>query len=237
MEQAASVTNDVHMVREVLEGAFAPEVATLLMFQALREHGSVPTSKEEVLQMCNTTLVEVIGARGGPEVARALLDRLEQVLLKGDRSGTDIPIDVDMDPDPSITMVMPTVWREPVATIVVSGQRLFADQLYACLGAARVKAHTAHDENQLNKAIFSHAPFFVIIDATDPPHFDKANLVSALRRLPDSVQTVVWGAEHEYADGFLEVCRASGIDAVGVDQAEGIGPLLDIILARYQGGL
>lgn len=51
------------------------------------------------------------------------------------------------------------------------------------------------------------------------------------------MQTVVWGAERGYADGFLEVCRASGIDAaVGVDQAEGIGPLLDIILARYPGG-
>lgn len=237
MQQAASVTNEVHMVREVLEGAFAPEVATLLMFQALREHGSVPKSTDEVMHMCNTTLAEVIGARGGPEVARALLDRLEQVLLQGDRTGTDIPIDVDMDPEPSITMVMPTVWREPVSTIVISGQRLFADQLYACLGAARVKAHTAHDESALNKAIFSHAPLFVIIDATDPPDFDKATLVSALRRLPDSVQTVVWGAERGYADGFLEVCRASGIDAVGVDQAEGIGPLLDIILARYQGGL
>ena len=115
----------------------------MLMFQALREHGSVPQSKEEVLQMCHTTLAEVIGARGGPEVARALLDRLEQVLLQGDRSGTDIPIDVDMDPEPSITMVMPTVWREPVSTVIVSGQRLFADQLYGCLGAARVKAHTS----------------------------------------------------------------------------------------------
>jgi hypothetical protein len=224
-------------VREVLEGAFAPEIATMMMFQALREHGRVPQSRDEVLELCRGTLLEVIGARAGLTVARTILDRFEQVLLAGDLTGTDIPIDVDMDPDPSITMVMPTVWREPVSCVVVSGQRLFADQLYACLGAARVKAHTASDDSTLRKSMFSHQPLFVIVDATEPPDIERATLVAALRRLPDSVQTVVWGAERSYADGFLEVCRASGVDAVGVDQAEGIGPLLDIVLARYQGGM
>ncbi|MAQ16494.1 MAG: hypothetical protein CMN30_17085 [Sandaracinus sp.] len=236
MEHLAAVRDEVHVVREVLEGAFAPEVATTLMFRALRDHGAVPASREDVLELCRTTLVQVVADRAGPEVARMVLGRMEQVLLRNDRTGTDIPIEVDLD-DSSITLVMPTVWRTPVSTVVVSAHRLFADQLYGCLGEARVLAITASEEKALQKVIFSHEPLFVIVDATDPPEVDRASLVTALQRLPDSVQAVVWGAEHDYADGFLEVCHARGVEAVGVDQAEGIGPLLDLILARYQGGL
>ena len=47
-----TVREEVHIVREVLEGAFSPQLATQVMFEALQQSGAVPGSTEEVLHFC-----------------------------------------------------------------------------------------------------------------------------------------------------------------------------------------
>ena len=55
-----TVREEVHIVREVLEGAFSPQLATQVMFEALQQSGAVPGSTEEVLHFCRTGLASVV---------------------------------------------------------------------------------------------------------------------------------------------------------------------------------
>ena len=227
MEDAVTVREEVHQVREVLEGAFSPEVATLMLFRALSANGAIPADRDETLALCRGSLLDVIGARTTPEVARTMLDRFERVLLKGDRSGTDVPLDVDLDPDAtSLGMDMPAVWREAIVGIVVGAGPRFAEQLVAALGDERLRVSSTHDRASLDRALEACAPRLVVVDATEPPDIPADQLAATLERLPTDAPVVIWGAERDYADELFD----ADLDLVGVDQAEGIGPLLELVL-------
>ncbi len=225
-----SVDKEAHYVREVLEGAFAPEVASELMFDALARIGGVPSSTDEVLAFCRGPLAEVVEARVGSGVRAAILERIEQVLVRRDWSGTDIPIDVDEE---GATRVMPTVWREPVRVLVVAGSGAFAEVLSASLGSGRVAPRTSNgDAAELRRAIFAHAPLLLIVDATSAPSIDAAELVVLLRGLPDDVAPVIWGIETEYGALLANGLQQFGVSANGLRFGEGVAPLLDLVMAR-----
>ena len=228
-----TVREEVHIVREVLEGAFSPQLATQVMFEALQQSGAVPGSTEEVLHFCRTGLASVVEEMVGADVREIVLQRLEQVLVKGDRTGTDIPIEVDLDDD-SVTMVMPTVWRQPVSVLVLAGTPHFATQLHAALGDGRVHVTTVDGEEDTRRAVFSSAPLIVMVDATAPPSIDRGTIATTLRSLPDNVLPVVWGRETEYGDGLEQALQAAGVTAtISLRYGHGIGPLLDLVQARY----
>jgi hypothetical protein len=231
----ATVRQEVHIVREVLEGAFSPELATQLMFEALQAVGDVPTSPESVLKFCRGPLAQIVEDVVGQDARAAVLVRLEQVLVKGDMTGTDIPIDVDLEDEPSMTMVMPTVWREPVSVLVVSSTGDFAQRLHAALGASRVTVATVDGEMDVRKGVFQMSPLLVVVDATAAPRMERGAIAAAFRGLPDNVLPVVWGAETEYGDGLANAMRAAGVHAaISLRYGEGIPAFLDLVLARYQ---
>ena len=223
-------------MREVLEGALAPEVATAAMFAALQRHGRVPDSSASVLELCRGPLSEVLDSKVGSALRDQVIKRLEQVLVDGDMTGTDVPLDVDVEfeGEPSITMTMPIVWREPVSVVIVASEPTFAARLEASLGAARVHAVWVRDEATLRRAMFSESPLLLLVDATAPPELDEASLAVTLRSLPDSVLTVVWGNDAVYGERLLPALDSTGVEAVDLSRMEGIGPLLDLILSRYQ---
>lgn len=228
-----SVDKEVHYVREVLEGAFAPEVASTLMFEVLAASGAMPSTTEEVLAFCRGPLADAIEARVGAAARGAILERLEQVLVRRDWSGTDIPIDVDEAGDLEATRVMPTVWREPVVVLVVAATGAFAELLSASLGRGRVAPHTVDgDGAELRRAVFALEPLLFVVDATAAPSAGVAELVALLRGLPDSVAPVVWGTETEYGAALIDALREQGVVVNGLRYGEGVGPLLDLILAR-----
>lgn len=229
-----SVRQEVHVVREVLEGAVAPALATELMFDALQRAGSIPASAEEVRAFCKGPLQEGLAAKLGDDVTAIVIERLEQVLDTGDRAGTDIPIDIDLD-EATETTVMATVWREPVSVLVLAGTDDFGASLYAALGASRVSVKTVRREDELRKAIFAAAPLLVLVDATMPPDLPRGVIATSFRGLPDSVLPVVWGSETEYGEGLASALQAAGVTAaIDLRFSEGIPPLLDLVLARYQ---
>lgn len=231
----ATVRQEVHIVREVLEGAFTPELATQLMFEALQAVGNVPTSEDQVLKFCRGPLAQIVEDMVGEHARAAVLLRLEQVLVKGDSTGTDIPIDVDLDPEPSLTMVMPTVWREPVSVLVVSSTGDFAQRLHAALGAARVTVATVDGETEVRKGVFQMSPLLVVVDATAAPSMERGAIATAFRGLPDNVLPVVWGAETEFGHGLAQAMLAAGVsNAISLRFGEGIPAFLDLVLARYQ---
>jgi hypothetical protein len=231
----ATVRQEVHIVREVLEGAFSPELATQLMFEALQAVGDVPTSADAVLQFCRGPLAQIVEDVVGADARTAVVLRLEQVLVEGNMTGTDIPIDVDFEPEPSLTMVMPTVWREPVSVLVVSCTGDFAERLHAALGASRVTVATVDGEMDVRKGAFQMSPLLVVVDATAAPTMERGSIAAVFRGLPDHVLPVVWGAETEYGDGLANAMRAAGIgNAISLRYGEGIPAFLDLVLARYQ---
>lgn len=222
-------------MREVLEAAFSPELATQLMFEALQAVGTIPASVEEVLSFCHGPLAQIVEDLVGSEARGAVLERLDQVLVRGDTTGTDIPIDVDFDAEPSLTMVMPTVWREPVSVLAVSSTGDFASRLHAALGASRVNVVTVDGEAELRKAVFQRSPLLVVVDATAPPSMERGAIAAGFRGLPDNVLPIVWGAETEYGDGLANAMRVAGVaNAISLRFGEGIPAFLDLVLARYQ---
>lgn len=235
-----SLREEVHVVREVLEGALPPEVATAAMFAALHNwKEGVPRSPEDVLEMCRGPLSDILVKRVGEDVKDEVIRRLEQVLLQGNRAGTDIPLDVDIDlegmeGEPSITMIMPIVWREPVSILVVSAKDTFAARLEASLGASRVHASTVGDANGLRRAMFSESPLLVLVDATHPSVADPAELGVAIGDLPDNVLCVIWDRSSDYGHSVEVVLEATSVQPVGLRKDEGISPLLDLVLSRYK---
>lgn len=235
-----TLRQEVHLVREVLEGALPPEVATAAMFAALHNwKEGMPRDAADVLELCRGPLSEILIKRVGEETKEEVIRRLEQVLLSGDRTGTDIPLDVDIDlegmeGEPSITMIMPIVWREPVSVLVVSAKDTFAARLEASLGATRVHASTIGDAGGLRRAMFSESPLLVLVDATNPSVRDPAELGVAICDLPDNVLCVIWDRASDYGHALEVVLDATSVEPVGLRKDEGISPLLDLVLSRYK---
>jgi len=232
-----SVREEVHVVREVLEGALPPEVATAAMFAALaRWEGGVPATREDVLDLCRGPLQEILLRRVGEVVTGELLARLDRVLVHGDRTGTDIPLDIDveLDGEPSITMTMPIVWREPVSVLVVSGRSTFAARLEASLGASRIHTTLASDVHDIRRATFAEAPLLALVDCVAPAPLAAQELAAALKDLPDQVLVVIWGEDQAFGAEVVPQLDAQGVNSVRLSRGEGIGPLLDLILSRYK---
>lgn len=232
-----SVKEEVHVVREVLEGALPPEVATAAMFAALaRWEGGVPSTREDVLDLCHGPLSEILLRRVGDVVTGELMGRLDRVLIHGDRTGTDIPLDIDveLDGEPSITITMPIVWREPVSVLIVSGRSTFAARLEASLGAARIHTTLGATAHDIRRATFAEAPLIALVDCVAAPAMQPEELAVALKGLPDQVLVVVWGEEEAYAAQLATHLDVAGVEGIRLARGEGIGPLLDLILSRYK---
>lgn len=220
-------------MREVLEGAFAPEVATEVMFAALQARGEMPETADDVLNFCEQELAAQVAEVIGDDVRDVILERLERVLVRNDWSGSDIPIDVDVEPPE--TLVMPTVWKSPVAVLIVASDDMLARLISASLGPARVSPTTVDGEESLRKQAFSLAPLLVLIDArVAPPAMPRGALAACLRQLPDGVHSVVWGGETAFGSGLAVALEAAGVaDASSVRSEDGLNTMLDLIRARY----
>ena len=222
-------------MREVLEAALAPELATSLMFQALKGVPRLPKDRDSVIALCRGPLTVALRGRVGDDVAAEVLARIERVLMKGDRTGTDIPIEIDLDDDVDSTMMMPVAFRAPVSVVVVSSKFRFAERLVASLGDERVYVTAAMDARELRKNVFAAQPLLVVVDATAAPAADDEDITLCLKGLPDRALGVVWGADTDYGKTMLALLQATGSGAVGISQDDGIEPLLDLVLSRYGG--
>lgn len=269
---AARVQDEVHVVREVLEGALPPQVATALMFTALRSLPSVPESRDAVLRMCRGPLSEALDKRVGDAARQVVVQRIEQVLSTGSRQGTEVPlefdedgmlqldvevdldveldgligVDIDTDTDASrrnrdsddgaATLAVPVTFRVPVPVLVVSKTFRFAEQLVASLGDERVYVTAAMSEKELRKSAFTAQPILVVVDGAGKPTMEDDALALALRDLPDSALAVLWGSDTEYGARLSTTIKASGAKSVLLRTEDGLGPLLDLVLSRYDAG-
>jgi hypothetical protein len=231
------IQQEVHVVREVLEGALPSELATAMIFRALRDVDELPQDRESVLALCRGPLASALTAKVGPDVTEEVLARIEQVLVRGDRTGTEVPleIDVDFEDDVDSTLMMPIAFSAPVSVLVVSSKFRFAERLVASLGDERVYVTSAMDERELRKSVFTVQPLLVVVDGTAAPAMGDELLAQCMRDLPDNALGVVWGDDTPYGRSVLAMLQSTGTNSVGIDEGEGIGPILDLVLARYGG--
>lgn len=91
------------------------------------------------------------------------------------------------------------------------------------------------DEAALRKAVFAHSALLVLLDGLAPSALAPQALAGVLRSLPASTLAVLWGAEAPWSRDVLPALEAAGVRIVALPRAEGIEPLLDLVLARYRG--
>ena len=72
------------------------------------------------------------------------------------------------------------------------------------------------------------------IPSAAPAASDEAIAVT-LKGLPDRALGVVWGVDTSYGRALIEMLRSTGDRTVGIEENDGIEPLLDLVLARYGG--
>jgi hypothetical protein len=224
----AVVRHDLQLVRDALERALAPAVATSVLFEALERSGrGTPTTREETIRLVRGSLaqilVERLGTREGGELIKTL----------GAKISIDEEIRVDFeDFEDGSTAQMMAVAR-PVTVLVASAAPAFGERLLVVLGEDRVYPMTVTDEAGLRHATFSAAPLVIVVDATKPPDVKPAALASVLRSLPKQTFALVWSQESDYG---RELKQRLGKAALYLDRTEGIEPLLDVILSRYRQG-
>lgn len=229
------------MVREALEGVVSPTVATTLLFEALeRSGGAPPTTLEAMHAFALGPLELAVRRRLREQDASEIRERIEQLFARSGRSGDaavlDVDVDVDLDGDEGPTdgtaTAQMTVVRRPVPVVVLSAREEFASRLVLCLGEDRVKTVAVADVASLSKAVFAYSALVVVLDGQSPAEVDREALVAGLRRLPNGATTIVWASDAEGGARLSEMLDAGGAAMVTLGRADGIEPLLDLILSR-----
>lgn len=226
------------MVREALEGVVSPTVATTLLFEALEASGRPPpASLEEMRAFAQGPLDEAIRRRMRQDDASQIRERVGLLFtraLEGDNAELDVDVDFGGEDDASdgTATAQMTVVSRPVPVVVLSARSDFAERLVVCLGEDRVKTIAVADETSLSKAVFAYSALVIVLDGAAPVKVDEAGLAAALRRLPNGATTIVWGSETEGGAALTSGLSRAGAAAVTLGRADGIEPLLDLILSR-----
>jgi len=227
------------MVREALEGVVSPTLATTLLFEALEASGrSPPATLEEMRAFAHGPLDEAVRRRMRDDEASEIRVRVGALFSRAMASEMPMAVDVDVDlglegddADGTATAQM-TVVKRPVPVVVLSARSEFADRLVVCLGEDRVKTIAVGDDAALSKAVFAYSALVVVLDGAAPAPVDGAALAASLRRLPNGATTIVWASETEGGTALAENLSRAGAAAVTLGRADGIEPLLDLILSR-----
>lgn len=232
--RVVSLRAEVQLVREVLDSALAPSLATAVLFDALDRWGrGVPSSSDEMLELVRGPLAAILAQRLGAESRDQIVSSISERLIALDGAGA-LELDIDLeDGDDSRTSQMAAV-PHPVSVVVVSASDEFAGRLLTAIGDERVYPHTVSDEAAFRHATFSASPLLAIVDGAAPPSISAAALVAALRSLPDRTLAIVWGDETPYGREVRARIESAGDDALFLARSEGIEPLLDLVLSRFE---
>lgn len=223
------------MVREVLEGIVSPTVATAVLFEALEEsHEAPPETLEDMRRFARGPLGSAVRRKVRSEEAAAIVERVETLFARA-AEAESLSVEIVVDSADVTATAQLTVVKSPVPVLVLSGVESFARRLEACLGRDRIATTTVQDAGGLTRAVFAEEPIFVLVDATEPVPIDEVALTGALLRLPDSTTPVIWGSESRTGQDLIRRAERDGVNVVPIARADGIEPLLDLVLSRYAG--
>lgn len=227
---AVSLRAEVQIVREILEGALAPSLATAVLFDALDRWGrAIPVDSGEVLELVHGPLGAILAERLGPSERDALVRAIEERLAT---PGAELELEIDLEETEETRTTQMAAVPHPVSVLVASAAEGFAKRLLTAIGEERVYPHTVGDEASMRHATFSVSPLVAVVDASAPPDIRAPALAAALRGLPDRTLAMVWGEDTPYGRELR--ARLDGSRVLFLARAEGIEPLLDVVLSRFE---
>lgn len=235
----------MQLVRETLDEGLAPAVATTVLFEALDRWGpGLPESQEEVRALVRGPLTAVLTERCRPRLRDQLVRSIERRLAKEAAAMPSLEIeiaDLDTDSGPlprydddSMTVQMPAV-AMAVTVLVAAASETFGERLVASLGDDRVRPLTFRDPTSIRHAMFSRNPLLLVVDGTSPPPIGPSVLAQLLHDLPDRTLPVVWAVESAYGHALRTwVEEDTRARSVFLARRDGVGPLHDLVLARFR---
>ncbi|MFW5875901.1 MAG: hypothetical protein ACOCXM_04135 [Myxococcota bacterium] len=215
----------VRIMREALEGVLSPKLAQAVLFEALGDSGTLPSTSEDLLQLVRGPVQEAVRKRSGGSEAGAVVERIEDLL--GRRTSRPPP-----NPEHAeATVAVPTQSRA-VPVLVISSGPWFGGRLSAALGPDRVAPVYASDAEGVRAALTDHGATIVVVDATDFPPLEPQVLASVLHQLPTTTTAAIWGADLPYGRRTAFALEEAGVEATSFPRHAGIDPLLDLVRAR-----
>jgi len=230
---------ELRIVRESLEGVVAPSLQSTVMFEALESHGrELPRTTEELLTFVRSSLQDALVKRVGHREASAVVARIEQLLRTaptltppGGLFDTRTPPSGIRHRDRDVTTEI-AIAREPVVVLVIASGGSMVQRLHAALGRSRVSGVSANDLERVRSVTSSYVPPIVLVDATDFPAINPAEVASVLIALPSTTACGVWGADLPYGRSIVLAMAGAESPAVAFTRGEGVEPMLDLIKSR-----
>lgn len=118
-----------------------------------------------------------------------------------------------------------------VPVLVIAQSDATANRLSVLLGDDRAKVEHAHDKLTVVAGLAEH-PLVVVIDATDPTAMTAEQLLSFVDRGLPHAFWVCWGAGRDLGIELAPGLRRLKQPALVLDDADGLGPILDVVLSR-----
>jgi hypothetical protein len=212
------------VVREVLEGMLAPEVAASVLFAALDRAGDEPVGHSEWSRFAAGPLREALAARLGPDAADQVASQVRAIL------GTPPPPRPRRSDFP--TAPFPT-GSGPTRALVLAASGQLARRLKAALGPAVVPLVLGEVARIHTLALEFH-PSLVILDLTDPPTERLAELPTFASRLDPGVLVLVFDEGTPLGKGMAKALEDTGRRTAIVDRREDVGPLVDLVRASQR---
>lgn len=221
---------EIRLIRETLEGVMHPSTASTVFFEAITASGgALPEGPTEALRVVQGPLHDALVTRLGEDEAESVTEGLAQMLgAAGGATGArnrseEITQNLELSSD-----AMPV--------FVLSSSDQLAEQLRAVVGPHLMSSLVVGDAELLRERLSQVPPGFVLIDGSQFPAIEPADLAAILKKLPALVVKALWGADLPYGQSVLAEAQRAGLGLTPFDRREGIEPLIDVIRSRHVGG-
>ena len=218
------------VIREVLEGTLAPEVAAATLFTALESVDPDPSTRAEWAEFVRQPLREAVRLRSGDEIARDIAARILVILGGHDEPPAESG---KKRRSQAPTSKFPTT-DGPIRMLIVAASPKLARLLKGALGS-RIAPMILNDPRRMGVFVDDFDPMLVLVDLTDPPRHVES-LPKLSKPLHESVITAIWDEGSEWGKSLTEAYEREGRRWMWVDRREGVDPLIDLIRAAQASG-
>jgi hypothetical protein len=213
------------VVREVLEGMLAPDLAQTLLFESLDTLVKPPDTPEQWLVFAQGPLHQLVADRVGLVEATEVSVRVQTIL--GALSQMPPPTRRSADETGRFER------REgPTRVLVLAPTARLARMLKAVLGPTIITM-SVPNLTSFKDVVRRLAPSIFLIDLTSKMSVQHAKVKRALRQLPEQALVVIWDEGTPEGDALATALSGTGHPVAWVDRREGVEPLLDHIRALY----
>lgn len=211
----------MRIVREGLEGLMEPGLATATVLDAMGELErwadlADPVGVEDFVK---GPLRLAVRARLGSVAAADVTDRVCQMLAM---------VRAQTAPD---TREVPFA-EGPVRVLLLGTSARLGVTLRAQIGGSRLALGHASDLPQARTMLSRLEPEMLVIDASDPPDGNVADLLLLLTEVPQEATIVLFGSEQPWGARVLSMRFRNQAQLLPLERTAGLDPLVDMVLSR-----